>query len=138
MIILRCAAGPFGCLTLSPALAVLATSGLGVRAESSAERGWQTSWMGSCPDDASDLGVPALIVRAKTNQKGFFDMTISIIVVRAGRSDLFGDYSSAVCQMLHPLLAAHSCQLTRTKQGKGGHNKSFNFLFFQIFQNKGQ
>lgn len=52
-------------LTLWPMLLlVFAASGLGVRTDSSADSGWQMSWIDFCPDEGRVFGVPALIVLA--------------------------------------------------------------------------
>lgn len=57
---------PAGCLgdraallTFSPGFS---TSGLRLRAHSSADSGWQISWMDFCPEEGSDRGVPPVLM----------------------------------------------------------------------------
>ncbi len=52
-------------LTLSAALP-------GFRALSSADRGWQMSWMDFCPEEGSGRGAPALIALIGSDRAGVF------------------------------------------------------------------
>lgn len=52
--------------SFSPGLLMFSVSGLQLRADSSADSGWQISWRDFCPDEGSDLGVPVLIAQGKS------------------------------------------------------------------------
>lgn len=64
--------------TFSPGLLVFSLSGLQLRADSSADSGWQMSWRDFCPDEGSDLGVPVLIAQGKRQFAQLFNFTAAL------------------------------------------------------------